>query len=84
MSRARVSALTAAVAHAEEVGRIEQLALSAGAGVQSDFLRAEADVFTARAELVRAAHSEITTLITLAAATGDLSLAWLQDTLENR
>ncbi len=83
-NRARVAALTAAVTHVAEVARIEQLALSVGAGVQSDFLRAEADVFTARADLVRAVHGEITALIALAGATGDLSPIWLQDNLENR
>jgi outer membrane protein TolC len=47
LSRAR--ALEAAVAQSAEVARIEALALEVGAGVQTDYLRAEAELLAARA-----------------------------------
>lgn len=79
---ARVTALTAATAQSEEVVRIERLALDAGAGVQSDYLRAEAALLSARAALVEARHVEIAARIELARATGVLTLDWLAEHLE--
>jgi outer membrane protein len=81
-SRTRSEALTRAVEYAAEVARIEQLALTAGAGVQTDFLEAEAELFSARANLERARHAELSSLIALAQVTGDLSLEWLQENVE--
>lgn len=79
---ARVAALTVAVEQSEEVARVERLALDAGAGVQSDYLTAEADLFTTRAALIEAQHAEIAALVALGRATGELSPQWLGRVLE--
>jgi len=81
-ARARVAALTRAVTQSEEVARIERLALDAGAGVQTDYLLAEAALLAARASLVEARHVEIGAWIALAQATGELTLDWLSASLE--
>ena len=75
-------ALEVAEAQSEEVARIEGLALDAGAGVQTDFLRAQAQLFQARADLSRARHGEVLALIELARVTGDLSLGWIHENME--
>jgi len=71
-----------AVHHLAEVARIEQLALEAGAGTQTDFLRADADLRKSRAQLIEARHMEILARIQLARTTGELSVEWLASTLE--
>jgi len=76
-ARARIASLTTAVARSEEVARIEQLRLDAGAGVQRDFLEAEAVLFANRAALVQARYSEILARIALARVTGRLDADWL-------
>jgi len=81
-ARARVDALNRAVTQSEEVVRIERLALDAGAGIQTDYLLAEAELFAVRASLVEARHVEIGAWIALARATGELTLDWLSDSLE--
>jgi outer membrane protein TolC len=68
----RVEALRTAVAHLGEVVRTEALALSEGAGVQSDYLRAEAEVAGARAELAVAVSAEIVARVELARLMGRL------------
>lgn len=80
--RARREALERGVAQAAEVARIEALALEAGAGVQTDFLKSQADYFQARASLAQARHGEVLAAIQLARVTGDLSLGWLQENTE--
>lgn len=75
-------ALELAEAQSEEVARIEALALEAGAGVQTDFLRAEAELFQARAALAQARHREILARIQLARVQGDLTLGWIQENME--
>jgi outer membrane protein len=82
-SDARVDALTQAVTHLTEVSRIERLALDVGTGVQTEFLRAEADLYQARANLVRASHNAAAARVALARAVGELSLDWLRTHLEN-
>src|SRR5690606_7144997 len=62
---ARVEALSAAVARAEEVVRVERLALEVGAGVQSDSLAAEADLLNARAALAAARASAVAARVEL-------------------
>jgi outer membrane protein len=79
---ARKEALAAAAEQSQEVARIEHLALEAGAGVQTDYLTAEAELFRARAALTQARHGEIAAAVQLARAMGDLSVTWLEQNLE--
>jgi len=58
------------------------LALEVGSGVQTDFLRSQAELFQARAAWVQARHQEVLASIQLARVTGDLTLAWFQENLE--
>ena len=76
---ARVAALEAAAEQSAEVARIEALALEAGAGVQPDYLRAEADLLQVRAALVEARAAVVEARVRLAAATGALTPAWVSD-----
>ncbi len=80
--QSRVLAMTRAVAHLAEVARIEQLALTAGAGTQIDYLRAEADLSRARAALVETRHAEIAARVELARVTGELNQEWLNRSVE--
>jgi outer membrane protein TolC len=81
-ARALREALEVAVEQSEEVARIEALALDAGAGVQTDYLTAQAELFQARASLSRARHGEVLARVELARVTGDLSLQWIQENTE--
>ncbi len=81
-SEGRVTALALAVDHLSEVARIEQLALATGAGVQADYITAEAGLATARANLIRARYAVIGARVGLARILGDLSLEWLADHME--
>ena len=81
-AEARVTALRAAVTQSEEVARIEALALSSGAGVQTDYLRAEADLLDARSALAEARHGVVEARVRLAQATGNLTLEWLAQMTE--
>jgi outer membrane protein TolC len=80
----RVAALEAAVRQSEEVARIEKLALNEGAGIQSDYLTAEAELFRARAALTDARALEILALVELARITGQLSEEWIAQNVESR
>jgi outer membrane protein len=75
-------ALETAVEQYEEVARIEALALEAGAGVQTDFLRAEAELFQTRASLAQARNAQVLARIQLARIMGDLSPRWIQENVE--
>ncbi len=81
--QARVTALSSAVDHLSEVTRIEQLSLSAGAGVQTDYITAEANLAAARADLVRSRNNVFRARIALARIVGKLSLEWLAEYLED-
>jgi outer membrane protein TolC len=81
-ARARVAALESAVAQSEEVTRIDRLALNEGAGVQSDYLSAEADLFRARAALTDARALELLALVELARISGRLSTDWIATNVE--
>jgi outer membrane protein TolC len=81
-ARALREALEVAAAQSEEVARIEALALEAGAGVQTDFLEAQAELFQARAYLSRARHGEVLARIKLARVKGELTLGWIQENME--
>jgi outer membrane protein len=81
-AHARVKALEAAVAQSEEVTRIDRLALDAGAGVQSDYLNAEADLFRARAALTDARALELSARVELARISGQLDENWIAANVE--
>jgi outer membrane protein TolC len=72
-----------AARHQEEVARTELLSLRSGAGTQTDYLRAEADLLRIRSALVEARNSEVAANIELARVTGELTTAWLDKNLEN-
>jgi outer membrane protein len=76
-ARARVAALTTAVAQFDEVVRIRRLTLETGSGTQTDYLDAETDLLRARASLVDARHAEIAAHVELARVTGELTPDWL-------
>lgn len=82
-ANARVVALELAVAQSEEVTRIDQLALQAGAGVQTDYLTAEAALLRARAALTEARAVAVFARVELARITGTLTPEWLATQLEN-
>jgi outer membrane protein TolC len=77
----RAAALEAAVIQSAEVARIEALALEAGAGLQTDYLRAEADLLWARAALAEARHGAAAARVRLERATGRLAAERLGDLL---
>jgi outer membrane protein TolC len=79
---ARVEALEQAVTQFAEVARIEALALEAGAGVQRDFLDAQAALFQSQAALAEASNGRILAQVREAAARGLLDRAWLIENLE--
>jgi outer membrane protein TolC len=80
----RVEALVANVAQSEEVARIERLALDAGAGAQTDYLIAEADLMRARAALAETRQAAVSARIELALIAGELSEPWLARNVETR
>lgn len=79
---ARAAAVAEAVQHQGEVVRIELLSLEAGAGTQTDYLRAEADLLRVRSALVEARAAEVAARIELARAVGELTPAWLEENVE--
>lgn len=76
---ARVKALEAAEAQSAEVARIEELALRAGAGVQTDYLRAEAELLQVRAALTEARGAVVEARVGLARSTGSLTVGWISE-----
>ena len=81
-ARERVEALHAAVAQWTEVVRTEALALDQGAGTQTDYLRAEADLAIGRAALAQSQAAELVSHVDLAQVLGALSLESLQTIVE--
>lgn len=81
-AQGRVEALQASVAQWQEVARIEALSLETGAGVQQDFLRAEARLFGAQAGYARARYDVVLAHIRMARTQGTLDRAWMNDALE--
>jgi outer membrane protein TolC len=79
---ARVRSLERAVAAREEVVRIEKLRLETGTGIQTDYLDAEADLLTSRADLARMRFAALRARVELARATGALDPAWIERNLE--
>ncbi len=82
-AHARVAALQSAVDQSAEVARIERLSLEVGAGTQTDYLAAEANLLSSRAGLIEARHAEISASVELARIMGELSPAWLARTVES-
>lgn len=76
---ARREALVAAVEGFEEVTRIEELAMTEGAGVQRDFLAARASLLEARAGLARAEEGVVMAHVFMARIRGELTLSWVLD-----
>lgn len=76
-ARARREAMERAVEQAEEVARIEALALAEGVGVQSDLLRAYAELFRARGRLAEARLAELLARVQLARWMGEPVETWL-------
>ncbi len=81
-AKAREAALGDAVAQYEELVRVEELALSEGAGVQSERLDAEAGLFHARAGLAQARRDRVRARVALARALGRLDESWIAENLE--
>jgi outer membrane protein len=81
-AQALVEALSRAVRHQTEVVRVERLSLEAGAGTQTDYLRAEASLSRGRSLLVQSQHAEIAARVELARVVGELSSEWLTRNLE--
>lgn len=81
--QARAEALRRAEVSLEEVARIELLALEAGAGTQTDYLRAEADLLAIRAEVAGASYGEVVAQAELARTTGALTPDWVATNVES-
>ena len=81
-SSARRDALAAAVLHLSEAVRIMRVALQEGVGLQSEYLRAEAELATVRSDLTRATYAIIRARLQQAFAAGELTLEWLTTNLE--
>lgn len=81
-ARTRVAALEAAVARYAELARVERLALDEGAGTQSDWLRAEAGLFQARAGLADARNAVLRARLNWGRAVGRLDIEWIDTLLE--
>lgn len=82
-TRARVEAVAQAAQHQSEVVRIELLSLQAGAGIQTDYLRAEADLLRVRSALVEARYAQIAARFELARVVGELTPEWLAENVES-
>ena len=81
-AEARSRALAASVAQWEEVARVEALSMASGAGVQQDYLRAQAALFAARAGHARARYDVVLALVGRARAQGNLDRDWMITALE--
>ncbi len=77
-------ALGTAERHLAEVVRIERLSLREGAGVQTDYLRAEAELAETRAARARAVNLHVAARAELARALGELTPDWIRRNLESR
>lgn len=82
-TRARAEALESAVTQSAEVTRIDRLALEAGAGVQSEYLTAQADLFRVRAALTEARALAVLARVEIARASGLLTENWIARNVES-
>ncbi|HEV8239650.1 MAG TPA: TolC family protein [Thermoanaerobaculia bacterium] len=76
-ARARADSLSEAEARYAEVLRVEKLRLSAGAGVETDYLRAEADLLAARANAAEARNRAAAARAELERIAGELTPEWV-------
>jgi outer membrane protein len=83
-AQARIESLARAADRFAEVARVQKLLLDNGAGTQTDYLAAEADLLTARASLAEGEQAVVLTRVDLARAAGRLTLDWLSANLETR
>jgi outer membrane protein len=80
-AEARITSLGKAVERFAEVVRVQKLLLDEGAGTQTDYLNAEADLLAARASLADAKHAAILARVDLARAAGRLTPNWLRENI---
>ena len=83
-AQGRVASLEKAVDRFIEVARVQKLLLDNGAGTQTDYLNAEADLLAAQANLAEAEHAAVLARVDLARATGQLTPGWLRENLETQ
>jgi outer membrane protein len=83
-AQGRIESLARAADRYAEVARVQKLLLDNGAGTQTDYLAAEADLLTARASLAEGEQAVVLTRVDLARAAGRLTLDWLSANLETR
>jgi OMF family outer membrane factor len=69
-ARANEESLRVAVERFQEVVRVERLRLDAGVGIQSDYIRAEADLMQARAGLAAARYRAMAAEVEISRITG--------------
>lgn len=81
---ARESALERAAKRQAAVVASERVSLEVGVGTQSEYLRAQADLLSARASLAQARHARLAAHVELARVLGQLDAAWIRDALEVR
>jgi outer membrane protein len=80
-AEARIASLGKAVERFAEVVRVQKLLLDEGAGTQTDYLNAEADLLAARASLADARYAAILARVDQARAAGRLTPAWMRENL---
>ena len=81
---ALTASLSKAVDQFANVVKAERLALQTGVGTQTDYLTAQADLLSARAQLAEAAMNRIVAHADIARVTGELSVDWIRENLETR
>jgi len=82
-TRAQSAELATAASRFEEVARVSRLLVETGAGTQTDYLQAEADLLSARAAHARARYAEIAARVDLQRALGTLDLNWMRAALRS-
>jgi outer membrane protein len=80
-AQARIASLAKAEERFIEVARVQKLLLDEGAGTQTDYLSAEADLLAVRASLAEARHTAALARVDLARAAGRLDPDWLRQNL---
>jgi outer membrane protein len=81
-TEARIASLEVAAERYAEVVRTERLALDVGAGVQTNYLSATADLLQVQASLAEARYLAVAARAEVALVTGGLTPHWISDALE--